>query len=137
MIPNLFGLGSPSTAEIAHAAETLLAAAKPLTPEAVRDYLLVLPTAQWKDAGFALIERGAAPTTVAAGLQLARATPKIPWRTIGGIATLASAAAGAYHGARRNQSVGWALWWFAMGMIFPVITPTIAVAQGFGRRKEK
>ena len=28
-----------------------------LTPELVRDYLLLLPSTIWKDAGFALIER--------------------------------------------------------------------------------
>lgn len=142
MIPNLFGLGAalgaPSTAEIAHAAETLLSVVRPLTPEAVRDYLLVIPSEQWKDAGFALVERGATPAVVAAGLQLAQKKKRIPWSVIGGVVTLASAATSAYHGARRNQSVGWAIWWFTMGLLFPVITPTVAVAQGFGRpRKEK
>ena len=53
--------------------------------------------------------------------------------TIWGILATASGAASAYHGYRRNDSVGWALWWFLMGSMFPVITPTIAVAQGFGK----
>jgi hypothetical protein len=47
----------------------------------------------------------------------------------------ASMAASAYHGYKRNHSVGWALWWGFMGAVFPVITPVIAVAQGFGKRK--
>lgn len=47
----------------------------------------------------------------------------------------ASMAASAYHGYKRNNSIGWALWWGLMGAMFPIITPTIALAQGFGKRK--
>jgi hypothetical protein len=47
----------------------------------------------------------------------------------------ASSGVSAYHGYKRNQSIGWALAWAAAGALFPVITPTIAVAQGFGKRK--
>lgn len=47
----------------------------------------------------------------------------------------ASMAASAYHGYKRNESVGWALWWGLMGAMFPIITPVIGVAQGFGKRK--
>ena len=46
-----------------------------------------------------------------------------------------SMAASAFHGYKRNQSVGWAVWWGLMGSFFPVITPTIALAQGFGKEK--
>jgi hypothetical protein len=46
----------------------------------------------------------------------------------------ASSAAAAYHGYKRNQSVGWAIWWGVMGYVAPVITPAVAVAQGFGKR---
>jgi hypothetical protein len=53
---------------------------------------------------------------------------------IWGALSTVSMAAGAYHGYKRNSSVGWALWWGAMGAMFPVITPTIAVAQGFGKK---
>jgi len=48
-----------------------------------------------------------------------------------------SAAASAYHGYKRNQSVGWAAVWALMGGIFPVITPAVAVAQGFGQRERR
>ena len=51
------------------------------------------------------------------------------------VASVASSAAGAYHGYKRNKSVGWAIWWALMGGIFPIITPAIAVAQGFGKEK--
>ena len=49
----------------------------------------------------------------------------------------ASVAASAYHGYRRNDSVGWAIWWALMGGAFPVITPAIALAQGFGKQTYK
>ena len=54
--------------------------------------------------------------------------------TIWGVLSVASAGASAYHGYKRNESVGWALWWGACGALFPVITPAIALAQGFGKR---
>lgn len=46
----------------------------------------------------------------------------------------ASVAASAYHGYKRNRSVGWAVAWGLLGGLFPVITPAIAFAQGFGKR---
>lgn len=53
---------------------------------------------------------------------------KVAWA----LASVAGAAAGAYHGYRRNDSVGWALVWALAGSAFPVITVPIAIAQGFG-----
>ena len=47
---------------------------------------------------------------------------------------LTSVALSTYHGYKRNNSLGWALWWGFMGGLFPVITPVIAFAQGFGKR---
>lgn len=47
-----------------------------------------------------------------------------------------SMAASAYHGYRRNQSIGWALWWGLMGSVFPILVPTIAIAEGFGKPKK-
>lgn len=46
----------------------------------------------------------------------------------------ASSAASAYHGYKRNQSIGWAIGWALLGGMFPVIVPAIAVAQGFGKK---
>lgn len=51
-----------------------------------------------------------------------------------GIISTVSMAASAYHGYKRNESIPWALWWGFMGAVFPVITPVIGVAQGFGKR---
>lgn len=50
---------------------------------------------------------------------------------------LASTVASTYHGYRRTGSVGWALAWGAAGAMFPIITPTIAVAQGFAKPERK
>lgn len=52
------------------------------------------------------------------------------------ILTLSSAAVSAFHGVRRNGgSIFWGVWWFALGAIFPVITPIVGVAQGYGQCK--
>ncbi len=50
--------------------------------------------------------------------------------------SVASMAASTYHGWRRNKSIGWAVVWGLMGAAFPVVTPVIAVAQGFGKEKK-
>jgi hypothetical protein len=48
--------------------------------------------------------------------------------------TIAGGVAGAYHGYKRNDSIGWAIWWSLNGTIFPFVTVPIALAQGFGKR---
>jgi len=53
------------------------------------------------------------------------------------VVSTASMAASAYHGYKRNKSVGWAIVWGAMGAIFPVITPVIAVAEGYAKPAKK
>jgi hypothetical protein len=58
-----------------------------------------------------------------------------PFAIAWGIASTVSFAASVYHGYKRNDSVGWAIWWGLMGGLFPVITPTIAFAQGFAKPK--
>lgn len=47
----------------------------------------------------------------------------------------AGAASGAYHGYRRNKSVGWAIAWAVLGAIAPVVTIPVSLAQGFGKPK--
>ena len=48
--------------------------------------------------------------------------------------SVASGFASAYHGAKRNNgSVGWGLLWGLMGTVFPVVTPAIALAQGYAK----
>lgn len=46
----------------------------------------------------------------------------------------AGVAAGAYHGYKRNNSVGWAIAWALLGGMFPVITIPVSLAQGFGKK---
>jgi hypothetical protein len=46
-----------------------------------------------------------------------------------------STVASIYHGYRRNDSVLWALAWGLASRIAPLVTPTVAAAQGYGRRK--
>lgn len=48
---------------------------------------------------------------------------------------LGAIGASAYHGYKRSGGNGWnALAWGAAGAIFPIITPVVAVWQGFGKR---
>lgn len=39
----------------------------------------------------------------------------------------------AFHGYRRNNSVGWAIVWGLLGAVFPVITNVIAFAEGYAK----
>jgi hypothetical protein len=54
-----------------------------------------------------------------------------------GLLSAASVGVSAYHGYKRNDSVGWALGWGFLGGLFPVVTPAIALAQGLGKRKQR
>lgn len=51
------------------------------------------------------------------------------------IASIAGTGLGAYHGYKRNESVGWAIGWAFFGTILPVIAIPVMFAQGMGRRK--
>lgn len=51
----------------------------------------------------------------------------------GALAT-ASLAVSAYHGVKRHHgSAGWGVAWGSLGALFPVLTPAVAVAQGFAK----
>jgi hypothetical protein len=54
-----------------------------------------------------------------------------------GIASTVSMALCAYHGTKRNDSVGWGIVWGIFGALFPIVTPVIAFAQGFGERRRR
>ena len=45
------------------------------------------------------------------------------------------ALAAAFHGYRRNKSIGWALLWGALGFALPLGTNVIALAQGYADPK--
>ena len=51
-------------------------------------------------------------------------------------ASAAGLAMGTYHGYKRNQSVGWALWWAFWGSTTPYVTIPLAFAQGFAKPRE-
>jgi len=58
-------------------------------------------------------------------------------RTLGvayAVAGVAGTALGAYHGYKRNNSVGWAIGWALLGGLAPVIVIPLAFAQGIGKR---
>jgi hypothetical protein len=56
-----------------------------------------------------------------------------PVRTLMWVAGTASVGALAYHGYRRNSSIGWALVWGILGgALWPLALP-ISFAQGFGK----
>lgn len=64
------------------------------------------------------VERGPAPGWMVA------------WRVLAAV----SAGASAYHGYKRNRgAIGWTIGWALLGGIFPIITPAVALAQGFGK----
>lgn len=48
--------------------------------------------------------------------------------------SVAGVGMGAYHGYRRNDSVGWAIGWGLLGGLFPFITIPVSLAQGFGKK---
>jgi hypothetical protein len=54
---------------------------------------------------------------------------------IGWAGSLAGMASGAYHGYRRNKSVGWGIGWGLLGGLFWPITIPVSLAQGFGEPK--
>lgn len=41
---------------------------------------------------------------------------------------------GAYHGWKRNKSVGWAIGWALLGGAFPEVAIPVALAQGISKR---
>jgi hypothetical protein len=47
----------------------------------------------------------------------------------------AGTAVGAYHGWKRDESVGWAIGWALLGGIAPFIVIPVAFAQGMGKKK--
>lgn len=58
---------------------------------------------------------------------------KVGW----GVLSLASGLASTYHGYQRNKKMGWAALWGVMGLMFPILTPAVGIAQGFGKRKRR
>lgn len=113
----------------------LLRAPKPSVQE-LADFLKLYVKGPGRDAaGRALIARGVDQAAIVSALAWLDVRDAFDWKIVWGVASTISMAASAYHGYRRNQSVGWAIWWALMGAAFPIFVPVLALAQGFGRRK--
>jgi hypothetical protein len=110
---------------------------KPSSSE-VADYLKAFPESERYTQAQALLARGVDTKAVSSALKWLEGSGRVRsnWPTIAGILSVASASASAYHGYKRNASIGWAVVWFGLGSIFPVVTPVIALAQGFGKPKK-
>ena len=119
--------------------QQLLLAAQQLRPSELADLISRLSPAERKQVVIDLLAAGLDPVKVLSALRdlelqrevkIRRRMRTIWW-------TLATAAGGlsAFHGYRRNRSVGWALGWFAAGTILPLPTVVIAIAQGYGKPK--
>jgi hypothetical protein len=77
---------------------------------------------------------GAASTFLASASSLNGGMVDGAGSKIWGFIALASAAASGYHGVKRHRgSVGWGAAWFMLGGVFPVLTPVVAVAQGYAK----
>jgi hypothetical protein len=76
-------------------------------------------------------------STDAAVQQVVRTTVEAvarPVVVLWGLVTLLSIGLSAYHGYRRNRgSMEGAIGWGIAGGVFPVITPVVALMQGFGQ----
>lgn len=131
---SLFGLGDAGSAD---PIDGFLTTSPSPSSTDVANFLKAFAPSQRNEMAQKLIGRGVSASTISAALKWLDASEKLRgnWPTIAGILSVASAAASGYHGYRRNQSIGWAVWWFFMGSIFPVVTPAIALAQGFGKKK--
>lgn len=104
----------------------------------IADFLKAFAAGSDRDlAAQALIARGAKPGAVSSALTFLDSSGKLTKSAIYGVLTLLSAGASAFHGYRRNKSVGWGAWWGIMGGMFPVVTPAIGLAQGWAKEKTK
>ena len=130
-LPQLIGLGAEGTTPTD---AFLLQFPKPSSTN-VASFLQAFSPAERPAVAQQLIAKGVASSTVASALNWLDTSSK--WTRykpqILGALAIASMAASAFHGYRRNKSVGWALVWAIAGGIAPIVTPVIAVAQGFAK----
>ncbi len=135
-MPTLDGFGA-SQAELEAIADQLRARTL-LSTNDIADAMRGLSSADQQRLAAILLVKGTSLTLVEGALAnlvpiRERFSPGV--QLAFGLLATASMAASAYHGYKRNRSIGWAFVWGFFGGVFPVITPVIAVAQGFGKRK--
>ncbi len=131
----LLGLGQTSVDEEIDG--LLLAHPRP-TQGDVEDFLkLYLPGEARNIAARGLIARGIPSDMVAKALAFVNTTSTIfNRRNVIGTLTVLSALFSGVHGFKRNNgSIGWGLWWFIGGSIFPIVTPVLAMAQGYAKKR--
>ncbi len=136
MAINLFGLGAASTAlDIAALALTFVAKHPDTGIGDYQEFLASFAPADRAAAAQALVAAGADADRVAQALGRATAPADrlvvigafdVPWYVTA--ASVAGGVAGAYHGYRRNKSVGWAVAWGLLGSVFPLVVVPVAVS---------
>lgn len=101
----------------------------------VRQFLTTLPASERSIAASYMVAKGVQDVdAVMNQIKAAEAGTNFgKYATIFGVLSTVSMAVSAYHGYKRNNSIGWGLAWGAMGTLFPVITPVFAIAQGYGK----
>jgi hypothetical protein len=133
---NLYGLGA--SPEVQSAVDGFLSSTPSPSSGQIGDFLKLYQGADRADAATELIASGVDATKVTSAMTFLNTAGKFTMRTFWGIASVASAAASGYHGIKRNNgSIGWGLWWFLMGGMFPIATPVIAIARKPGFAKPK
>lgn len=55
--------------------------------------------------------------------------------TVWSLTSTAAIGLAAFHGYKRNRSVGWAIGWAVAAAFAPIVTTAVAFAQGVGKRK--
>jgi hypothetical protein len=135
----MYGLAADPTSPVTDAEQQaitgfLLKSPTPTSSDLVGFLKLYSPADQIVVAT-ALISQGVSSQAISQALTWLDASDKIKGSSIWGILTLVSAAASGFHGYRRNQSIWWSAVWFTSGLLFPIFTPVVGLAQGFGKRK--
>lgn len=75
-----------------------------------------------------------APAQTPTTIQVVQGPSAGPLRILFYVLDMASVGLSAFHGYRRhNGSVGAAIGWGLLGGLFPIVTPAIAMAQGFAK----
>jgi len=143
-IPGFGALGALTEDDKNKLAQQVKATSTGLFGGSARDILAAIPSdSDRSDVALKAIALGGDAVTinnalasVQSGIEFKKAfSVPMPLRIFWGFASIVSSGAGVYHGYKRNNSIGWALWWGLMGGLFPIVTPAIALAQGFGKPK--
>lgn len=113
------------------------------TVSTIRVFLEGYPAGQQKQVAAALVTAGVDGTDVSQAMPVVAGSGSTPgwyanptyWTIWGALSTISGAAC-AYHGYKRNESVGWAIGWFLFGTFLFPLAPALALAQGFGKPKK-